>query len=93
MVGVTYTCIVFRRTRRQTSYEPVQEDWIWYIALPLVAYAALVAGAIALGRDVLVPLFVVGAASLLLLFVGIHNAWDTVTYLVIDHQRQRAERE
>jgi hypothetical protein len=27
-------------------------------------------------------LFVVGAASLLLLFIGIHNAWDTVTHLV-----------
>jgi hypothetical protein len=27
-------------------------------------------------------LFAVGAASLLLLFVGIHNAWDAVAYLV-----------
>jgi uncharacterized membrane protein HdeD (DUF308 family) len=26
--------------------------------------------------------FVVGAATLLLLFVGIHNAWDAVTYHV-----------
>jgi len=28
-------------------------------------------------------LFGVGAAALLLLFTGIHNAWDTVTYLVL----------
>ena len=27
-------------------------------------------------------LFGVGAATLLLLFVGIHNAWDSVTYHV-----------
>jgi hypothetical protein len=27
-------------------------------------------------------LFAVGAAALLLLFVGIHNAWDAVTYHV-----------
>ena len=31
-------------------------------------------------------LFGVGAAALLLLFVGIHNAWDAVTYHVICNQ-------
>ena len=29
-----------------------------------------------------VALFTVGAATLVLLFVGIHNAWDAVTYHV-----------
>jgi hypothetical protein len=28
-------------------------------------------------------LFAVGAATLALLLVGVHNAWDTVTYVVI----------
>ncbi len=28
-------------------------------------------------------LFVVGATAVLLLFIGIHNAWDTVTYITI----------
>lgn len=28
-------------------------------------------------------LFVIGGAGLLLLFIGIHNAWDTVTYIVV----------
>ena len=92
LVGFVYTCIVFRRTRRQTAYAPVLEDWIWHVALPLAAYAALLGGALALGRYVLPPLFVVGGASLRLLFIGIHNAWDTVTYLVVDHQ-QGAERD
>ena len=27
--------------------------------------------------------FAIGAATLLLIFVGIHNAWDVVTYLAI----------
>jgi hypothetical protein len=26
----------------------------------------------------------VGAATVLLLFIGIHNAWDNVTYLVVN---------
>jgi hypothetical protein len=33
-------------------------------------------------------MFVIGAAALLLLFVGIHNAWDTVTHLVFVRKRE-----
>jgi hypothetical protein len=38
-------------------------------------------------------LFVVGAAALLLLFVGIHNAWDAVTYHVFIQKGEQAEAE
>ena len=39
-------------------------------------------------------LFLVGAAALLLLFIGIHNAWDIITYQVFVKSREqnRAER-
>jgi len=90
LFGVVYVYIVLRRTVRQTTYQPVMEDWIWHVILPLLAYAALVAAAPAVVRDPLPALFVIGAASVLLLFIGIHNAWDTVTYLVTDEQ-QKAE--
>ena len=34
-------------------------------------------------------LFVIGAATVLLLFIGIHNAWDVVTYIALeDSQRE-----
>jgi len=84
-VGVGYVAIVIRRARAQTSYKLVMEDWIWHIVLPFVAYAAIFAAALALGRYTLVSLFVVAGTTLLLLFIGIHNAWDTVTYLALDH--------
>jgi len=32
-------------------------------------------------------LFLAGAAALLLLFIGIHNAWDAVTYHVFVRSR------
>ena len=35
--------------------------------------------------------FVVGGAALLLLFIGIHNAWDTVTYHVFVRRRERRD--
>src|ERR1043166_6713339 len=33
--GVTYTLIVVRRARRQNTYQPVFEDWVWHTVLPL----------------------------------------------------------
>jgi hypothetical protein len=35
---------------------------------------------------------VIGAAALLLLFVGIHNAWDAVTYIAVV-RRAKPERD
>jgi len=46
--------------------------------------------AVLLRRDPAACLFVIGAAALLLLFIGIHNAWDTVTYLTVDLRRKGA---
>jgi len=85
--GVTYVVIVVRRTRRQTSYQPVLEDWLWYTVLPLVSYTALVVTAIVLPGNPALALFVIGAATVLPLFIGIHNAWDNVTYIVIERSQ------
>jgi hypothetical protein len=82
--GVTYVVIVVRRARRQTSYQPVLEDWLWYTVFPLVSYTALVVAAIVLLGNPAPALFVIAAVTVLLLFIGIHNSWDTVTYVVID---------
>ena len=81
--GVIYVVIVVRRARRQTDYQLVLEDWLWYITFPLVSYIAFVVSAILLPVNPAPGLFVIGAATLLLLFSGIHNAWDTVTYVAI----------
>jgi hypothetical protein len=76
--------VVIRRTRRQTRYRPVLEDWIWHAVLPLIAYTALLAAALRLPRQPGAVLFVIGAMAMLLLFVGIHNAWDAVTYIAVE---------
>ena len=83
LAGVVYGVIVVRRARRQTGYEPVLEDWLWHAVLPLIAYALLLSAAVVLPRYPHRILFAVGATALLLLFIGIHNAWDTVTYIAI----------
>jgi len=84
IVGVVYGLIIVKRARHQTGYRPVFEDWFWHAVLPLIAYAAFLISAVLLRSYPERSLFVVGATCLLLLFIGIHNAWDAVTYVAID---------
>jgi len=79
---MVYVLIVIRRARRQRDYQPVLEDWIWHFILPLLAYTVFFVSAIFMTLHP-IALFAVGAGSLLLVFIGIHNAWDTVTYIAL----------
>jgi hypothetical protein len=81
--GLTYAAMVIRRTRRQTGYQPVTEDWIWYVILPCLVYAALSLTPIFLRTSNGFPSFAIAAAALSLLLIGIHNAWDTVTHIIV----------
>jgi hypothetical protein len=80
--GIIYVIIVARRMRVQTFYKPEFEDWFYYALLPLAAYAVLVLSALAAPSHTQEALFGVGAAALMLLFIGIRNAWDSVAYHV-----------
>jgi len=81
--GVIYSLIVVRRARRVTAYRPELEDWIFHCVLPLLAYVTLLVSAVALTSRQVPALFGVAFFTLILLFVGIHNAWDTVTYVAV----------
>jgi len=78
--GVAYEMIVVRRMRRQNAYQPEFEDWLFHALLPFAAYVILAASAYAALARPRQALFGVAASALLLLFAGIHNAWDAVTY-------------
>jgi len=89
VVGLAYTGIVVLRATRQTAYQMVAEDWIWHVTLPLVAYGMQLVAGFLLGRATVVASFAVAASSLLLVYIGIHNAWDTSTFMI----EERAKRE
>jgi hypothetical protein len=91
--GIVYSVVVARRMRAQTAYRPVFEDWLFHVLLPLAAYAGLAGSAFAARSLTRPSLFLVGATALLLLFIAIHNAWDTVTHLVFVEKRRRQEAE
>jgi hypothetical protein len=86
--GMAYSLRVISHARKQTGYAPDAEDWFWYSVLPVVVYAMLLAGAILLVWRPAGALFVVAAAAVTLLFNGIHNAWDTVTFIAVGGHKQ-----
>jgi hypothetical protein len=83
LAGLGYGVVVVRRTQRQTDYKPVREDWFWYSIAPSGGYAALAVAPLFLTTRTHAALFLIGAAALALLLIGVHNAWDTVTHVII----------
>ena len=91
VAGVGYALVVTKRAREQTVYTPVLEDWLWHSILPFCAYGVMTVAAFVLRHDPERALFLVGAGVLLLLFIGIHNAWDTVTFVALTYGPGSAE--
>lgn len=92
VAGMAYVLVVMRRARRQTTYKAVLEDWIWHWVLPFLAYAALLLAAIVLNSSTETALFIVAGSTLLLLFIGIHNAWDSVVWMATRRRGDATDR-
>lgn len=86
--GIAYILRVAFRTKRLTLYRADIEDWIWYTVLPFIAYGTLAAAAIALRPIPKDALFAVAGGVLLLIFVGIRNSWDVVTFLAVGGDKE-----
>jgi hypothetical protein len=91
VAGTIYMLIVGRRMRRQQAYRPDLEDWLSHLVLPLITYPVLAVSALAAQSHPEEALLAVAAATLLLLFIGIHNSWDTIHYNVFVHFRKTKE--
>jgi hypothetical protein len=87
IAGLVYCSTVIYHARHQKDYKPVFEDWLWHMVLPSCAYAALTLAALSLHTGSRIPLFVIAGTALGLLFIAIHNAWDTVIYIAVEAPR------
>jgi xanthine/uracil/vitamin C permease (AzgA family) len=79
--GLVYSVMVAARAARQKAYAPVLSDWVWHAGLPLLTYLLLLITALVMRRAPEGALYGVEAAELLLLFIGIHNAWDAAVWI------------
>ena len=73
-----------RHIERVALLKPVLEDWIWHTLLPLTAYLMILTATLLAGIHTRGAFFAVASAALGLLFIGIHNAWDTVVWIVVN---------
>ena len=81
---VIYSIIVLRRMWQVPHYQSTLEDWLWYMVFPLLANILLIVAAFVLTKNPSPALYIVGSAMMLLLLVGIRNAWDMVTFLAVE---------
>ncbi len=84
VAGTWVSITVIYHARRQSTYRPVFEDWLWHVILPSISYLLLAAGGLLLvgARDW--PPFIIAAGVLGTVLIAVHNAWDTVTYIVTE---------
>lgn len=90
--GLVYTLLVLRRAFGVPNYSMVLEDWVWHVVFPLLAYALTLLASLWLESMTPLALLLVGGASVLLVLIGIHNAWDTVTYLILQRMQREQEK-
>ena len=88
---VFYSIIVLRRMWRVPHYQSTLEDWLWYMAFPLLAHVLLIVAAFVLPKNPSSALYIVGSAMMLLLLFGIRNAWDMVTFLAVERAHSENE--
>ncbi len=84
IAGVIYGSLILLHARKRMDYEPEASDWLWFVVLPLAVYALLLVAGLLLCSDKPSSLFLIASISLSLLFIGVRNAWDTVTYIAVE---------
>jgi hypothetical protein len=89
-IGIAYCGVTIRRVRGRTQYQPVLEDWVFHVVLPSLVYLSAFLAAIELPRQPVSALFVISGDSLLLLLIGIHNAWDSVVYVTFEYKKKQS---
>jgi hypothetical protein len=87
IAGLTYVGFIAASMRGPTGdYVPVREDWLWHVILPTLVYGAFLAIACLIWRLPEQSLYGIAASATLLLFIGIHNAWDVAVSVSVRKQ-------
>jgi len=93
VVGVMYCArVIGWMLQALVNYKPFLDDWIWNAFLPSSAYLCVLVVALILRAHTLLSLYLVAAVTVVLLFVGIHNAWDVVAWITTERHARKYER-
>ncbi len=92
--GLAYCgTLLARLLGRTLDYKPFASDWVWSVLLPVIAYLGLGTSGLTMTRAPSASLYAVSGAAMLLLLIGIHNAWDVVVWMTTErHARRERQR-
>ena len=76
--------------RMKGDYIPVLEDWTWNVILPTLCFAILLGMAFLFSAKPTQSLYGAAAALMLLMIVGIHNAWDIAVWNSVKKQDEKS---
>ena len=84
IVGLIWSAIIVASIPKNSKeYQPVWEDWLWNVILPLIAYVLMLTAAFLVWHHTASALYLVAGSTLALLFIGIHNAWDIAVWMTL----------
>lgn len=90
LVGLIYCAVLLARMFALSfAYKPFVSDWIWNVLLPMATYLALAVTGAMLPQHTATSLYAVSGVALLLLFIGIHNAWDVVVWITTERHARK----
>jgi hypothetical protein len=78
-------------TRTHTQYVPVISDWVWNAVLPTISYLLLACAGWSTSAHAAASLYVVAGVSVLLLLIGIHNAWDIAVWFTAERPETQSQ--
>lgn len=81
LAGLIYVATIATGIQRlRGDYTPVFEDWLWNVVLPALCFCTLLTMAFLFSNKPQQCPYGVAAAIMLLMIVGIHNAWDIAVW-------------
>jgi hypothetical protein len=93
LAGVIYIATIAAAVHRMKgNYIAVLEDWIWNVILPGLCFAVLFSTAFLFSTKPKECPYGIAAAIMLLMIVGIHNAWDIAVWNIINKRKDKTEK-
>jgi hypothetical protein len=84
LAGIVYSLRTIWHARK-AEYQATLGDWAWYLIVPLLGHIVLLGAGFLMRSDYASSLVIVAADALAFLFIGVHNSWDTVTFIAVGH--------
>jgi len=86
LAGIGYATFVMRLLRKLDFITLDARDWMAYAGIPALANAGLLAGGIGLIVEKSFAAYATAGAVMLLLFIGILDAWDLTLWIISNRE-------